>query len=529
MVLASGRPSTFVLTPGKDEKDIDAGLLLGIAAVGVLIILRTVLAASTDLAEDEAYYWLWSTHLAAGYYDHPPMIAYWIRAGTAIFGDTSIGVRFVGLLSAIAGSYLLYLASFSLFRDRYAALLAVIWMNATIFCNAAAIVATPDTPLAFFTTLAFFTFAKLIETGKGAWWFAAGASVSLAFDSKYTAVLLLPGLLLWVLGCAEGRRWLRRPQPYLGAIVAIAVISPVVYWNYTHDWVSFAKQAEHGIKDKPANAILSIAELLGSQAGLATPLIFAFCLFGSFFSVIRGFKRGDGRWLLPGSMAVPVFAFFFIHAASQKIQANWPGFIYPMAIVAAVNAFCALAKEKQLPRWVRRSFSLAPWVGMAFTLTAFAQLGLHALPIEAKKDPTSRLTGWAKLGADVEHVREDYGASAILTDRYATTGELAFYASKSAPVIQINERVRYGNLPAPSDRDIANGPVLFITRKGGSTASVSSFFDNVRTVTTIERAGGFRARDAYDVHLLTGYRGGLFGHLEKPSCGAGSNQGEACN
>ncbi|MGA7328800.1 MAG: glycosyltransferase family 39 protein, partial [Rhodomicrobium sp.] len=516
MVLASGRPSTFVFTPGRDEKDIDAGLLLGLAGIGILIILRTILAASTDLAEDEAYYWLWSTHLAAGYYDHPPMIAYWIRAGTAIFGDTSIGVRFVGLLSAIAGSYLIYLASLSLFRERYAALLAVIWMNATIFCNAAAIVATPDTPLAFFTTLAFFTFAKLIETGKGAWWFAAGASLGLAFDSKYTAVLLLPGLLLWGLGCEEGRRWLRRPHPYLGAIIAITFISPVVYWNYTHDWVSFAKQAGHGIKDKPSNAILSVAELFGSQAGLATPLIFAFCLFGGFYSVIRGFKRGDARWLLTGSMTVPVFAFFFIHAASQKIQANWPGFIYPVAIVAAVNAFSAVAKEKRLPRLARPSFSLAPWVGMAFTLTVFAQLGLHALPIEAKKDPTSRLRGWAKLGADVDRLRQDYGASAVLTDRYAMTGELAFYARKSTPVIQINERIRYSNLPAPSDEEIANGPALFITRKGGNTASVSLYFENVRAVSTIQRAGGFHSRDAYDVHLLTGYRGGLFGHSEKP-------------
>ncbi len=96
----------------------------GVAAVAVLILLRFVLAATANLAEDEAYYWLWSTHLASGYYDHPPMIAYWIRAGTAIFGQTEFGVRFIGLLSAIAGSYLLYKTSLSLFRDRTAAWLA---------------------------------------------------------------------------------------------------------------------------------------------------------------------------------------------------------------------------------------------------------------------------------------------------------------------------------------------------------------------------------------------------------------------
>ena len=305
----------------------------------LLVFLRFVLAATANLAEDEAYYWLWSTHLAAGYYDHPPMIAYWIRAGTAIFGQTAFGVRFVALLSSLAGSYLLYRASLSLFRDANAALLAVLWLNATLLCNAAAIVATPDTPLAFFATLTLFTLAKLIETGKGAWWYGVGAALGLAFMSKYTAVLLLPGVFVWMAVTAEGRRWFARPEPYIGALIAAALVAPVFWWNYAHEWASFAKQAQHSIKDKPANALASVGELIGGQAGLATPLIFGFCAFGSFFALLRGWKRRDARWLLLGGACAPVFLFFLVHAASQKIQPNWPGFIYPAAILAAVHGY----------------------------------------------------------------------------------------------------------------------------------------------------------------------------------------------
>ena len=257
----------------------DTGVRLALASIAVLLVLRLVLAATANLAEDEAYYWLWSTHLAAGYYDHPPMIAYWIRAGTAVFGQTAFGVRFAALLSMLAGSYFLYRASLSLFRDANAALLAVLWLNATLLCNAAAIIATPDTPLAFFATLTLFALAKLIETGRGAWWYGVGAALGLAFVSKYTAVLLLPGVFVWMIATAEGRRWFMRPEPYLGALLAAALVAPVFWWNYAHDWASFAKQAQHGVSDKPANAIASIGELLGGQAGLATPLIFAFCAF----------------------------------------------------------------------------------------------------------------------------------------------------------------------------------------------------------------------------------------------------------
>ncbi len=59
------------------------------------------------LAPDEAYYWVWSRALAAGYLDHPPMVALWIRAGTALAGDTPLGIRLLGPLSAPLGSLLL--------------------------------------------------------------------------------------------------------------------------------------------------------------------------------------------------------------------------------------------------------------------------------------------------------------------------------------------------------------------------------------------------------------------------------------
>ncbi len=69
--------------------------------VGALVLLRLIVAACTPLAFDEAYYWTWSKHLAGGYYDHPPMVAYVIRLGTLIAGDTQIGVRLVSILLAI--------------------------------------------------------------------------------------------------------------------------------------------------------------------------------------------------------------------------------------------------------------------------------------------------------------------------------------------------------------------------------------------------------------------------------------------
>lgn len=522
MALADGTTGDATLgasqtaLPGSAERPL-------LAAIIVLIAARFVLAAVSDLSEDEAYYWLWSTHLASGYYDHPPMIAYWIRAGTAVFGQTAFGVRFAGLLSAIGGSYAIYYASLCLFRDRSAALLCVIWINATLLLNAAAIVATPDTPLAFFAALTLFSLARLIETGRGKWWIAVGASLGLAFVSKYTAVLLLPGILFWVMASRWARKWLLRWEPYAGALIALLIISPVFYWNYTHGWASFAKQAAHGVKDKPANALASVGEFIGGQAGLATPLIFVFCLFGSFYALVRGLKRQDSALLLLAALTAPVFVFFILHSASQKIQPNWPGFVYPAAILAAVHGFMCFRRERGTPAWVNACFAGAPWVAIAFTLIAFLQLGSGLLPIESKKDPTSRLKGWSKLGGEIASLEHTYGAASILTDRYAITGELAFYAGP--PVWQIDERIRYANLPPPEEKTLQNANALLVLRQGADPSRVTAAFNSSRLLTTLVREGGIHPRDAYDIHLLSGYHGGIPGLF----CAAAANRDWVCN
>ncbi len=491
-------------------RDGNAESLRAIAVLLAIIVgCRFILAASVELAEDEAYYWLWSTYLSTGYYDHPPMIAYWIRAGTLLFGQTEFGIRFICLLSMLAASALMYYGSLSLFRDRGAAALCVVWLNATLLANAAAILATPDTPLAFFTGCAVFALAKLAETNKGAWWYAVGAALGAAALSKYTAILLLPGLFFWLIALPQNRRWLRRPEPYIGALIAIVIIAPMVYWNYVHDWVSFAKQAQHGIKDKPANAIGSVIEFLGGQAGLATPIIFGFCVFGMIFSVRRGWVRGHNGLLLVGLLSAPAFAFFLIHAASQKIQPNWPAFLYGTALIAAVNGFSIYRRERRAPAAVVTAFRLAPMVGAAFTVVALLQLGLGVLPIGGKQDPTARLKGWSKLADDVEALRVANGANAILTDRYALTGELAYYTERPEAVFQANERIRYTNLAEPQEEALQQ-PTLFVTRKGQEPQAVFRFFAGTSLLTTLTRDTGVLSRDMYDVYLLHGYTGGLF-------------------
>src|SRR3954462_2253792 len=105
----------------------EARLVLNtVLIVLALVALRLVAAAFPPITFDEAYYWMWSKHLAGGYYDHPPMVALVIRLGTLIAGDTELGVRLASILLALPMSWAVYHATAILFGSRHAASSATI-------------------------------------------------------------------------------------------------------------------------------------------------------------------------------------------------------------------------------------------------------------------------------------------------------------------------------------------------------------------------------------------------------------------
>ncbi|MGH6829108.1 MAG: ArnT family glycosyltransferase, partial [Rhizomicrobium sp.] len=146
---------------------------LGVAA---LIIVRLGMAAWLPLSADEAYYWLWSHHPATGYYDHPPAIAFAIRAGTLLFGDTAFGVRIAGILLSALATWFVWRAADLVLADKSRAALAALLFNLTLMIGVETLAATPDT-LSVTATSAFLFFLAKVQTSRdGRWWLAAGVA-----------------------------------------------------------------------------------------------------------------------------------------------------------------------------------------------------------------------------------------------------------------------------------------------------------------------------------------------------------------
>ncbi|MGZ6038429.1 MAG: ArnT family glycosyltransferase [Phenylobacterium sp.] len=446
-----------------------------------LTAVRLAAAAGIHLTEDEAYYRLWAQHLQLGYLDHPPMIAWWIRAGETLFGDIPLGVRFVAVLASGASSWLVAELARALGGDGRTAFRAALWYNATLTVGLGGMLAIPDAPASLFWTLTLWTLARFWRSRHAAWWLAAGLAAGLGVMSKYSALFLAPGVLLWLLATPGGLKELRKPGPWAAAVIAAAVFSANVVWNAQHHWITFAKQfgriAPHGVSP------MHVAELIGEQLLLFTPLLAVFAVLG----VRQAWReRADAKavqLLLPVATSAPFAAYLLIHSLHDRVQAHWPVPLFgALAICAAVAA--GRLGEARLWKGLRIA---APALGFGVAAAAFA-LAAAPRPLLGRIDPTMALRGWPQFAQDVEAVRARTGAAWVGTESYGVFAQLNG-EHRSSPLLEVVERDRYWATD-PGHPDFARPGLVVDLSRRMKVFDVMRCFRSVTPVAELTRAGG---------------------------------------
>jgi 4-amino-4-deoxy-L-arabinose transferase-like glycosyltransferase len=428
-----------------------APVTLFVAFMVALTAVRLVMAAIVPLAPDETYYWVWSHALAAGYLDHPPMVALWIRAGTLLAGQTALGVRLLGPLSAALASWLLFDAAQRLFPGRLAGRVAVLLLNGSLLLGVGTVVMTPDAPLLFFWTATLWAMVRLIDSGSALWWLAAGLFGGLALDSKYTALLLWIGIGLWVLLVPASRAWLRRWQPWAAAGLGALLFAPVVAWNAAHGWAGFARQGGRVGDWQPMRAAGFLAELVSGQIGLATPWIWGLCMAALVVAARRSWTHRNPRWSLLAALSVPPVLVFIQHAIGDRVQGNWPAIIYPALVLAAAG----LVRPGRNTAWIGASA-----LGFGITALVYLQAATGLIPLPLRFDPiTLRLAGWDDLARQVDAERRRAGAAYVAADNYAAASELAWWMPPGVPAVGMDDRWALTDLPPAR---VAGAPGLLL-------------------------------------------------------------------
>lgn len=481
-----------------------------------LLALRLIAAAWTPLTFDEAYYWTWSRHLAGGYYDHPPMVAVLIRLGTLIAGDTEFGVRLVSILLAIPMSLAVYRTAEILFGGRRIAATAAVLLNATLMAAVGTMIVTPDAPLMVASSFVLFFLAKLVASGRGVWWLAAGAAVGLALLSKYTALFFGPAILIWLVVVPKLRRWLISPWPYLGGVVAFAIFSPVILWNADHQWVSFLKQFGRARVEDFTRVY--VGELIPTQIAFATPLVFILGMMG-LYALWRLRTGASAARVLISSTFWTITLYFVWHSLHSRVEANWFGPVYPaFAIAAAVAANLAQWRGRSA-RMVNFCLRWAAPTGIVLFALVVLQANTGVLT-GYRRDASVRSVGigWQEAAREIEAVRLREGAGCVLALDYGTTSWLSFYLPKGTCVAQRGQRFRWVNMPEPDPAQL-EGKLLYVDEAREDQPQLKKDFARVQKVAEITRKRGPLLIETLEVDVLEGPIGEVFDRAPPPELG----------
>ncbi len=459
-------------------------------------IVHLHLASTLNLGNDEAHYYVWSLMPSLGYLDDAPLVSYVIYLFTAVFGKSELAVRLGAVVFSFLNGFLIYYLTYVLFKSKRASFFAFLfYLSAVIFGMVLSVMMLPDAPLLFFYLCFLIIFRKTLEYGNKngndgfkvknvLLWVLTGLFLGFAFLSKYTAALIPPTVLLYLLLSNKSRVVLKTFYPYLAIIVALLVFSPVIYWNFAHNFISFKFQLSHGFSSPRPGVILFAQGWLG-QFLVVTPLIYLFLIWTFIYSlkliVSKKASKINSRTLFNDTegllysvcLSLPILAFFILNGYSHKTLLHWPDIGY----LAAFPLMGYVADKISFPENVLKSVHIyaagkvagiykfivyfAIFSGFLLSFVLYNQIYYNSIPvgkiiryIDKEKnigrggifslipyipgkpktaDITNDLFGWRRgskyIGIIFNGYKKAYAPLFILTHHYAIADELVYYGN----------------------------------------------------------------------------------------------------
>jgi len=327
-------------------------------------LLSTLYNGFLPLHGDEAYYWMWSHNLQMGYYDHPPMIAYMIALSNFI-SQSEWGVRLVNVFSlSVTALYIFKLTQKIV--DEKAALNALLIFMSIILVHAGYIITTPDSPLLLFWTLTlYYAYSALFEEEKIKNFFLMGLFLGLAMLSKYSAILLAIALLIYVI--IKRRDLFFKIGTYITIITAFIVVSPMLYWNYQNEWISFLFQLAHGSSETFEFNLEAASSFFAGQFILFSP-VFAWILF--YYMAKEKLAYRDNKIFFLTLITLTTLGFFLYKALFKNMGLNYgaPAYVSGVIFVAYIISKYNLEKALKIGLLIALSLTLIGRVTMLFFL-----------------------------------------------------------------------------------------------------------------------------------------------------------------
>ena len=325
----------------------------------IATLVRFVIAGTTGLGNDEAYYRMFSSHLQWNYFDHPPMVAWLIRLTTLnLLLDTELFIRLGAIICAAMATWFIFLTGKRLGNERTGFFAASIY-TATLYGSIiAGTFILPDSPQMVCWTASIYlltgvTASVQLRNSMKRELLVFGIVAGLGMLCKVHTIFLWLGFLLFVI--LYNRRWLKEPVLYLSGAITILFFYPVIRWNIDNHFVTFFY---HGGRVNIAEGGLDLAsfgQFFGGQIFYLNPVIFV-CII---IAVVHAFKNDlpvsipHKRILLLTSLPLIIIA--TIISFFRNVLPHWSGPGYTGLILLTA---CYFTSRKKTGTFEKKLFPL---------------------------------------------------------------------------------------------------------------------------------------------------------------------------
>jgi hypothetical protein len=367
------------------------------------VIVNILQSDFTDLNNDEAYYWMYSQYPAWGYFDHPPMIAMMIRAGYFLIHN-ELGVRIIGVLFSAASLLMIWtLIPESEQKKRnlpYYIMLAVILPVFNIY----GFIATPDSPLIFFSVLFLFVYKRFSEKATLANTLLMGLVMAAMMYSKYHAALFIIFVILSDLSL------LRKPWFYIASFLGVLLFVPHIYWQFSNGFPSFKYHLVERVSGLHAE---NIPEYIGNLFVFQNPVILILGIWLTFKRKTSDAFERTLKFIFYGFMI-----FFLLSSLRYRVQPQWTSLMSVPLIIIVFNSVDFSAIVTKMIRWT--AYIMVPLIVIARLALVFDFLPVKFLR-EEYHDYSKKMKELSAIAGD---------KPVVFTNSYQDPSVYTFYTGK---------------------------------------------------------------------------------------------------
>ncbi len=317
-------------------------------------LLKCFLAYNIEFGNDEVYYWTYALHLQASYFDHPPLVAFFIRFFTLNLKlNNELFVRLTAILGSAINTWLIYKILSRIKNEQAGWYAALLYTGCVYTSLISGFFILPDSPQVVFWLVSIYLLIKIfiLKESQTKNFLLFGVCTGIATMCKIHGIYLWFAAALFIL--FFDRKQLRNLYVYISGIITLIIILPIFIWNYQNAFITYNYQGSRVVIDNGIQ-LSSFLKEIGGEILYCNPVVFILICITLFRVIRNGVYKGNRRlFYLLIFLSLPLIFICWSVSLFRNTLPHWPGPAYISLLILCAFYADECFKEKGFKAWLR--------------------------------------------------------------------------------------------------------------------------------------------------------------------------------